>query len=108
MPTKVHSKQLGPVTLTLTTLILAAGCGAAPDRSSAIASKIGPAATCSATDYEITLRIDNSKERIYSCTNGAGSTDCYVEDGGLVQKDTETVRLLWTNVVGSAKPDCIS
>ena len=83
---------------------LAAGCGGSGDRSSAIADEIG-ATSCTATQYGIVSRIDNSKTQIYDCFLN-GDEKCVTEENGIVSDQTAVVKLLFANTLSGGKPDC--
>lgn len=78
----------------------------AKDRSGQIAADIG-ASSCSQEDFEITNRLDGSKTRIYDCFMPNLNYKCVTYENGVENDVTETVKLLWANVLGSAKPICI-
>ncbi len=81
-----------------------AGCGGSSDRSSAIAAEIG-AVSCTATDYQIINRFDNSKTRIYDCFMHGGEK-CVTEANGIASDQTATVKLLFANTLSGGKPAC--
>ena len=81
-----------------------AGCGGESDRSSAIASETG-ASSCTATDYQIINRLDNTKARIYDCfINGAEK--CVTEENGIANDETATAKILFASSLSGGKPDC--
>lgn len=80
--------------------------GHSPNRSASIATSIG-AYSCSRTNYEITNRLDGSKTTVYDCVMADGVTEkCVTEENGLVHDQTATVKLLFTNTLGSSRPTC--
>ena len=79
------------------------------DQSASITAEIG-AQSCSPTSYEITNKLDGSKTRIYDCNMGVGGggNKCITRESGLTHDRTDTVRLLFQNVLSGAKPTCAS
>lgn len=95
------------ITLTLSIVLVVglAACGGASDRSAQIASETG-ASSCTATDYQIISRLDNSKARIYDCTIN-GVDKCVTEQNGIASDETATVKILFANALSGGKPSCI-
>lgn len=82
-----------------------AGCGGPADHSARIADAIA-AKSCTATDYEISNKLDGSKERIYDCVQFGGTRRCVTESGGIVSDATATVRLLFSDTLSGGRPGC--
>jgi hypothetical protein len=81
--------------------------GAAKDESGSIATDIG-ASSCSSSGYEITSKIDDSKQTIYDCLMPSGNYKCVTRENGIDNDSTETVKLLFASTLGASKPACIA
>lgn len=78
------------------------------DRSVQIAQEIS-AESCTASAFEITSKLDDSKTRIYSCRLAStGAMKCVTEENGLAHDQTVIVRLLFADTLSGGKPDCIA
>ncbi len=82
------------------------GSSGPADRSATIESEIGGGATCYATTYEITNRLDGSKARLYDCSGTNKGEICVTETNGIVNDETAAARVLFANTVGSVAPSC--
>jgi hypothetical protein len=80
--------------------------GSPVDRSAEIAKQIG-ADSCDQSGYEIRNRLDGSKSVIYDC-DVEGRMKCVTEDGGIPSDSTATVKLLFADALGTAKPYCLN
>jgi hypothetical protein len=81
--------------------------GAAKDESASITADIG-ASSCSSSGYEITSKLNDSKQTIYDCLMPSGNYKCVTRENNINSDSTAVVRLLFANVLGSAKPTCIA
>lgn len=85
---------------------LTSHAGPAPDQSAKVAAQSG-ADYCSDTGYAIVSKLSNVKTAIYDC-QFAGRSKCVTYENGLTSDQTDVVRLLFTSVLGSSKPSCLT
>jgi len=71
------------------------GSGAPADHSDEIANQIGGGATCYQSSFELTNRLDDSKDPIYVCEAPGSKPICVTDDNGIANDVTEEVRLLF-------------
>jgi hypothetical protein len=89
--------------------LIASACGASAtaDQSTKVAAAAN-ARSCNDSGYYVQSKLNGDKSVIYNCTMLNDNVRCVTYEGGIASDSTETVKLLWANVLSGAKPDCIS